>query len=366
MKKLTTWFLSIFFVLLANAQEATQTFKKLSIDSLKNGFISHQKNNPQLAKAYLLALLEKATSSNNTLKAHKIHYQLANSYKTLRNKDSALYHIDNAIKKAGTNQTSLSNYIYLKGGIHYEFGDYLKAIEYYTDVYEIANKNNNFVTKANIANDIALIKTQIGQNLDALQLVKKNLPFYEALVQQKDGEKYSISYINSLMSISDIYTNLYIDQQKSQKKYLDSAQYYNNIAITKSLQYNDDLGFAISLRLKGIIHHEEGNIEQSTTDLIKATELFQNLNNPKRLLLIYLYRGKNYFTQKNYEKALEYFQKTEALLQETEADFPDLQELYILMAKSYEQKNDSKNAIQYFNLFYQKDVQNDDLTQQSL
>jgi tetratricopeptide (TPR) repeat protein len=83
-------------------------------------------------------------------------------------------------------------------------------------------------------------------------------------------------------------------------------------------------------------------------------------------LLIYLYRGKNYFTQKNYEKALEYFQKTEALLQETEADFPDLQELYILMAKSYEQKNDSKNAIQYFNLFYQKDVQNDDLTQQSL
>jgi AraC-like DNA-binding protein len=349
-----------------NAQESQKSLEKLPIDSLKNGFANTQTTNPQLAKKYLLALLKKVPNSKGTLKAYKIHYQLARIHKKLRNKDSALFHIDNTLKLTTSDDSYFSSYLYLKGGIYYEHGDYVNAIDYFTKVNEIAKQNNDLVTQADLAIDFALIKTQIGDNAAALQLVKKNIPFYEKLINQQDGDKYGISYINSLMTISDIYTNLYIDQQKSQKKYLDSAHYYNNIAIDKSLQYNDNLGFAISLRLKGIIHHEEGKIEQSTTDLIKAEDLFQNLNLPKRLLIIYLYRGKNYFALENYEKALSYFQKTETLIQETQAEFPDLQELYILMAKSYKQKNDSENAIKYFNLFYQKDAQNDDLSQQSL
>lgn len=366
MKKLHIFLLSIFSVWLVNAQESQKSLEKLPIDSLKNGFANTQTTNPQLAKKYLLALLKKVPNSKGTLKAYKIHYQLARIHKKLRNKDSALFHIDNTLKLTTSDDSYFSSYLYLKGGIYYEHGDYVNAIDYFTKVNEIAKQNNDLVTQADLAIDFALIKTQIGDNAAALQLVKKNIPFYEKLINQQDGDKYGISYINSLMTISDIYTNLYIDQQKSQKKYLDSAHYYNNIAIDKSLQYNDNLGFAISLRLKGIIHHEEGKIEQSTTDLIKAEDLFQNLNLPKRLLIIYLYRGKNYFALENYEKALSYFQKTETLIQETQAEFPDLQELYILMAKSYKQKNDSENAIKYFNLFYQKDAQNDDLSQQSL
>ncbi|WP_298520647.1 tetratricopeptide repeat protein [uncultured Kordia sp.] len=370
MKKLYYILVAVFFIQLTVAQTSEKitqtTLQKVSIDSLKSGFRKFQKTNPNIAKEYLIALLKQSSSDSKEIIAHKIHFQLANMYSTLRNKDSALHHINIAIKQVENDEKFLVNHIYFKGGIYYEFGDYLKAIEFYTKVYEIAKQQNDLLAQANIANDIALIKTQIGQNADALQLVKKNIPFYEDLVNQKDGAQYGLPYINSLMTISDIYTNMFIDQRKADTRYLDSAQYYNTIAIKKSLQYNDDLGFAISLGLKGIIHHEEGNIEQATTDLIKAEELIQNLNLPSRLIILYLYRGKNYYVTGKYKKALSYFKKTDSLVQQTKTDFPDIQELYILMAKSYEQQNDSENAIKYFNLFHQKDARNDDLNQQRL
>ncbi|MBC8755668.1 tetratricopeptide repeat protein [Kordia sp. YSTF-M3] len=368
MNKLFFTLIFIIFFNFSNAQTSKKIIqndlKELSIDSLKKGFYQYQKTNPIVAKEYLLSLLKKASNKNTALKKHKIHYQLASIFSTLRNKDSALHHINIAIKEVENDEELVFNHLYLKGSIYYEFGDYIQAIEYYTKVYDIAKKKNDLFAQANVANDIALIKTQIGDNADALNLIKKSIPFYENLVKQEDGEKYSVAYINSLMTISDIYTNLFIDKGKSEKKYLDSAHYYNTIAIDKSLHYNDNEAFAISLRLKGIIHHEEGNIEQSTTDLIKAEDLIYNLHLPNRLLILYLYRGKNYYVKGNYDKAITYFTKTDSLIKQTKADFPDLQELYILMAKSYEQKSDSENAIKYFNLFYQKDAKNDDLSQQ--
>jgi len=357
--------LTCIFCFLANAQVTQQQLKAVSVDSLKNGFHTYQTTDVKIAKEYVKALLSRTAKDEMSLKTDTIHSKLAYLYSALRKKDSALYHIDNALKEVEKDEKLFSEYLYQKGGIYYEFGAYTKAIEYYTEVSEIAKRNNDQLTQANLANDIALIKTQIGQSADALQLVKKTLPFYEDLVSKKEDVQHRISYVNALMTISDIYTNLYIDTRKHNTKYLDSAHYYNNIAIDKSLQYKDDIGFAISLRLRGIIHHEEGNIEQSTTDLIKAEELFQNLNHPSRLLMIYLYRGKNFYAVEDYEKALTYFQKTEQLVQETNADFPDLQELYILMAKSYGQKNDLENATKYHNLFHQHDTRNDDLNQQS-
>ncbi|MGH1383383.1 helix-turn-helix domain-containing protein [Kordia sp.] len=370
MKKLYCILVAVFFMQLTVAQTSEKitqtTLQEQSTDSLKSGFRKYQKANPNIAKEYLIALLKKSSSKTNEVTTHKIHFLLASMYSTLRNKDSALYHIDIAVKQVENDEMFLSNHLYYKGGIYYEFGEYLKAIELYTKVYDIAKQKDDLLTQANLTNDIALIKTQIGQNFDALQLVKKNIPFYESLVNQKDGATYSLPYINSLMTISDVYTNIFIDQRNAGTKYLDSAQYYNTIAIEKSLQYNDNLGFAISLGLKGIIHHEKGNIEQATTDLIKAEELIQNLNLPSRLIILYLYRGKNYYVTGNYEKALSYFKKTDSLVLQTKADFPDIQELYILMAKSYEQQNDVQNMIKYYNLFHQEDARNDDLNQQRI
>lgn len=367
--KLIFTLIVIFFLGSASAQTSIKitqnSLKDASIDSLKSGFSLYQNTHPAISKEYLKVLLHRVSQENIDLKTYKIHFQLAKMYTKLRKKDSALYHIDNSIKEVENNEEFLSSYLYFKGVIYYEFGDYTKATDYYTRVYEIAKRKNDLSTLASLDNNIALIKTQIGQNTDALQLIKKNIPFYEDMMRKKEGKRYATSYINSLMTISDIYTNLYIDKRKNNTKLLDSAHYYNTIAIEKCLRYEDDIGFAISLRLKGIIHHEEGKIEKSTADLIKAEDLIQSLGLTKRLLILYLYRGKNYFVKGDYEKALSYFQKTETLIQETEADFPDLQELYILMAKSYKQKNDSQNTIKYYNLFDQQDARNDFLNQQT-
>lgn len=365
MKKISI-ILAFFFLHFLHAQNSEKItlhdLKQVTTDSLLNGYSTYEKTNPNIAKKYLLALL--AAPSN--IPAHKIHYELAKTHIALRKKDSALYHINTAIEATKNKVKTLSNYLYRKGNIYYEFGNYNKAIEYYTKVYEIAKQQNDLTTKARIANDIALIKTHIGQHTDALQLVKKSLIFYKDLERKNDENQDAIAYLNSLMAISDIYSNLHIDSKNNTDSYLDSAYYYNNIAIEKSIQLQDDEAFAISLRLKGVIHHEEGNIEQSNIDFIKAEQVIQNLHLPSHLVILYVYRGKNYFVTNDYNEALFYFKKAEELIHKTKIDFPDLQELYILMAQSYEQKNDLKNTVKYYNLFLQKDAQNDNLKQQNL
>ena len=156
--------LPLTFCFLANAQITQHQLSSQSVDSLKNGFRKYQTKNPETAKEYLKALLYKASEEEILLRTDKIHFQLSNMYRVLRKKDSALHHIDIVLKLAENDEEAFSKYLYFKGGIYYEFGEYTKAIEYYTEVYDIAKRKNDLITQANVADDIALIKTQIGQN----------------------------------------------------------------------------------------------------------------------------------------------------------------------------------------------------------
>ena len=70
------------------------------------------------------------------------------------------------------------------------------------------------------------------------------------------------------------------------------------------------------------------------------------------------FQGKANFSLERYEKAVDYLQKSFTASNELKIDFPFLQEMLFLLAKSYEKLGDANNAITYFNLFYEKDKEN--------
>ena len=79
---------------------------------------------------------------------------------------------------------------------------------------------------------------------------------------------------------------------------------------------------------------------------------------------MYLHKGKNYFIQNEIDEALPYLLKTDSIITKDNTYSQNLQETYILLAQSYEKKEDVKTASKYWNIFQKKTKENDKLMRQ--
>lgn len=355
----------------AQAQEFSfsdhQKLKTFTYDSLRNAFNLTKHKNPKLGKVYANAYYRKAVEKNDTKEIYVGAHQYALAYKILGQKDSALYFINTALKKSkavNDNQQYASS-LYLKGSIYYTATSYTKAIENYTKAYEIIKKDNDSIKLAKIANSIALIKNQIGETKQALGLIKNNLLFYEKLNKNNDARFRDIDYINTLLSISETYTNLAEDYQEDKKAYLDSATVYCVKGIDESLGSNDNEAYSIFLTLQGIIKQLKDDFKGSIVDLKKAEEKIIDLNIISKLPNLYFYQGKNFFSQNDIDTALSYFLKVDSIVKKNNIKSVLVKENYILLAQCYEKKNDINKALHYLKIFKNKDAQIDEIIRKS-
>lgn len=366
----------IFFCLFINiskiqAQERIhlnqQKLKTFTYDSLKNAFNRTKHQNPKLGKIYASAYYKKAVEKNDTKEIYTGAHQYALAYNILGQKDSALYFIDIALKESknvNDNQQYASS-LYLKGNIYYAATSYTKAIKNYTKAYEIIKKDNDSIKLAKIANSIALIKNQIGETKQALDLIKSNLLFYEKLNKNNDTRFRDLDYINTLLSISETYTNLAEDYQEDEKAYLDSATVYCLKGIDKSLSSNDNEAYNIFLTLQGIIKQLQGDFKGSIIDLKNAEEKIIDLKIVNKLPSLYFYQGKNFFRQNDIDTALSYFLKVDSTVKNNNIKSVLARENYILLAQCYEKKNDIKKALHYLKIFRNRNAQMDKIIRKS-
>lgn len=353
------------------AQEHTlsdhQKLKTFTYDSLRNAFNLTKHQNPKLGKVYAKAYYTKAVEKNDVTKIYTGAHQYALAYNILGQKDSALYFIDIALKesKAVNNDQQYASSLYLKGNIYNTATSYTKAIENYTKAYEIIKKDNDSIKLAKIANSIALIKIQIGETKQALDLIKNNLLFYERLNKNNDARFSDLDYVNTLLSISETYTNLAEDYQEDKKTYLDSATVYCLKGIDKSLGSNDNEAYSMFLTLQGIIKQLKGDFKGSIVDLKNAERKIIDLKTINKLPNLYFYQGKNFFLQNDIDTALPYFLKVDSIVQKNNIKSILVQENYILLAQCYEKKNDINKALHYLKIFKSKDAQIDEIIRKS-
>lgn len=361
-----------FFIKTVNAQEhkivTNKELERISFDSLKNAFHQYRYSKPQMSKMCANAYYNKAIKENDITKMGIGAHQYALIYNILGQKDSALYFVDVALEKSKRidNDQYYASSLYLKGNIYYVSTSYTKAIEYYTKAYDVIKKENDSFKLAKISNSISLIKSQIGERKQALTLVKNNLLFYEQLYKEKSSLNINTDYINALLNISNIYTNLYDDDKEYKKAYLDSALIYSSKGSDKSLTVNDDEAYAMFLTLQGIIHQKKGNFEKAIKYLKKAEEKIIKLEIINELPVLYMYQGKNYFLQQYFDTALPYFLKVDSIVNKNNLNSVSLQENYILLAQCYEQKKDIDKALYYHNIFKNKDALSDEVIVESL
>ena len=361
MKKLYSLLILFLLTFCLYAQQAksiqSDSLKTISNDSLKKLAIAYRFKNSAKAKMYASALHARALSEKELM--YDASHVNALIFNILKKEDSAHYFVDIAINEAekSNNKQDYANSLQLKGNIYYEADSYNEASEVYVEVFELIKNENDIDKLLEIRHNMSLIKTEIGQSKRAIALAKENLALYTNGVLKKEDQP--TKYINTLMNISNIYIHLADNFSKHRIQYLDSAEIYNTEGLKKSFALNDLEGHSMFLSLKGMILQGRGNLDRALIAFKASEKQIKKLGFKNQLYMLYQLEGKNFFLQKEYDKAIEYLLKVDSIISLKNTNSPTTQETYILLAKCYEKKNNVELAIKYYNIFEKKDKWND-------
>ncbi len=361
MKKLFFAFIFPLLTFSANAQQErnnhVDSLRNFSNDSLKNLAISYKFKNSSKAKVYASELYNRAKFDKQLL--YDAAYVNAGIYNILEEKDSAFHYVDIAIKQAELydNQEYYVNSLRLKGNIYYDADLYEAAARVYVEVYKLVEEQNDIEKLADVRHSIALLKKEVGLPKEAIELAKTNWDLYARNILDKNEKP--IKYINTLLSLSNIYIHLAENNPEGKLKYLDSAEVHNDKGLQVSLGAKDLQGHSIFLAMKGKIAQNKHNLDQAFSIFKEAEELIKKQGFNNQLPLLYQFLGKNYFLQNDYDNAIKYLLKVDSIVASKKTNTPSVKETYILLAKSYEKKNDPQKALKYFKIFEDKDSRND-------
>lgn len=186
----------------------------------------------------------------------------------------------------------------LSGNIWLKKGEIEQAIQNYTQGMRIAKEYSYYVLQAQIANNLALANTEVGEFTSALVLSKE-------AVNLDSIHGSQLSYAQSLNVLGIVYEKI--------EKYKESLQAYVN---SYKIQFSqkDTVGMRTSLIHIGNIYLKLGNNSSSKENYFKALRLLSATNsdsNTDRKLekseMLYAI-GNVYLKEDNLNTAMDYFQ----------------------------------------------------------
>ncbi|WP_420574574.1 tetratricopeptide repeat protein [Kordia sp.] len=302
--------------LFARQYSQDSTKSKLSVAYIKNMMISSEDLETQFWGYNSLAKWER-----NKMNLEPSIAYLDSTYtiaKTLNNDDLIM--------------SSLIN----KGVYYYDFGFYKKAMEYYLEVLKIAKKADNRARQLAVMQNIALLKLEVNDRKGAIKLLEESLKIVE-------NEK--------TLNFNYIHVNIYIALSKANigiENYEKAASYcYKGIELSE--KFNDKGASVYFYNFLGEIANSNGNYEEANNYLDKAVEITKRDENTLiQLPLIKLNKAKMHYFQKNYNVAIEILLDIESREKLNGTDIIYLEEVYVLLAKSYKEINDTENSLKYY------------------
>lgn len=305
--------------------------------SLYNNFISSIKSNDSIkAHFFVKKYKEKAKrESNNVQIATAYKYEIGvdkEGHKTLHLFDSIIQ----LTKNLHTDHTTIA---YYNRGIYYVKNSlYQKAIDNYILAIE-SNKHNKDASKSLLTNSIsrsfASLKLHIGENKEALELLKQSW-------------KYTIEKNYKSIQPSYYYVTM-LDLTEAYRKnhYLDSARTYLKLATIDSATIKENKFYELFLYLEGLIECQEGNYKKSIQSLnniipyLRANNRFEELSGSR------FYLGKAYLAENNMDKAIENFKKVDSIYDITGYLHPETLESYSYLRKWEKDNNNMAGELAY-------------------
>ncbi|MCK0145501.1 tetratricopeptide repeat-containing sensor histidine kinase [Arenibacter sp. F26102] len=220
-----------------------------------------------------------------------------------------------------------SNIEYSKGvggalfnlGTYYsDIGEHTIAIDNYEMALVNAKKDNNYNLTIRIGNELANENVYSGNYSTALLGYLDNIK----LAQAHDNRKMeSILYEN----VADLYA--------TQKDYEQALYFYNKVEKINNLM-GDDINSAQTMSNVASIYAETGDFQNALFKLNRSINIFEKSESWDWLAFAYEVKGKVYLKQKQYTRALYWYDKSSALHENLQDD-RGIIDLYNGMAEAH-------------------------------
>ena len=170
-------------------------------------------------------------------------------------------------------------------------GDYVKAIEYFTQCLKIKEEIGEKKGIASSLNNIGLIYRGQGETAKAIDYYSQSLKINEEI-----GDKLGIAI--SLGNIGIIY--------KNQGETTKAIDYYNQ-SLKLREEIGDKQGIAASLNNIGIIYNDKGETAKAIEYYAQSLKIYEEISDKQGIAISLNNIGTIYKDQGNYAKAIEYY-----------------------------------------------------------
>ncbi|WP_103072321.1 helix-turn-helix domain-containing protein [Aquimarina sediminis] len=352
--------LAVFFIIMVNLISSGQdsnftipdSLSNKSFDNLYDQFYDHMNIENEDAKIYALTYLHKGIMNKSNYRITWGHYLLSVFYGL--ESDKWLTHIDKAIEASKEiNDRDFPTLLFInKAVMQAEKGEFNEAINNYLEGIKYSKKTGSNHYQYMIKHNISLLKRKLGKYNEAKLLLNECLAYEE----QKNNRSYedSISYLVTLSEL--ITTHRY-------NKEIDSFTKLNEKGFSLSRNYRIHNLFKIN---DGIKDYYEGNYHNSIKKISDAIPYFfveenkyfyENYN----LIDAYWYLGTAYEELSNYKKSIQYYNKVDSIIAETNYYIPQNRLVYTKLINHYKSINDKKLQLKYINrLLYVDSILNKD------
>lgn len=277
------------------------------------------------------------------------HLIIAMWYGKIGKKDEAIELLDKGITIAKQiNNTDLLYKGHLrKGVILFYAGDNIEAFDEFIKANNIAKEQNNIDRQLKAQHNITLVRIQANDNFGAIELAHKNLK----IIQEKEEEKHQVLKIQIYLALCKAYINT--------EEYGKSKEYCNKgITLSEKLKILSLKGYFISGL--GDIASSTGEFEQAYRYFDEAEAIMKELVVDRNFdIFMKLYRGKTYFFEGKYNKAVAELSKGEKMLEKYNVDFLSIEDLYYYLAKSYKELGNTELGLKYYDKTDKIDNKND-------
>jgi len=315
-----------------NIQEI-DSLSELSYEILINSFYETSKLSAQ--EIFTESILRKAKIEKDTPRIKTAYYFYTDIYHG-KSDDLELNYLDSLI-----HISSLKPDFHFPSGIYFNKGIFLLnkgnfklATDAFVKSNQYALKYKNTLITFESEYYIAFLKSRIGKHKEAIKIHKKN----SILAENNIDSIGKLNYVYSIFALAFTHKNL---------KNLDSASYYNDLGLKLSDEFRIKSIKPYFIMNEGVVSYLRNEYDIATFNIEKAKSYFENKNDLPNLSEAYFYLGKIANDQKQQQKAVKYFKKTDTIFSQIKFMYPELRENYRLLSNYYKKNKNIEKQLFY-------------------
>ncbi|WP_299246076.1 AraC family transcriptional regulator [uncultured Aquimarina sp.] len=227
-----------------------------------------------------------------------------------------------------------------RAAVYKQFGNYILALDDYLTALNLSEKEDSTAFN-DIKHSIGTLKLEFGEYEDAKKMYK------EIIKHENENGIKGEDHLKTVLGLANSYRKL---------KQFDSASYYTQIGLEKSIKDSLDIYYQFVLNA-GVNLYANKQYESSLYSINKAIPHIEKIDalNTAPLIDGYLYLGKIYMALGNQEIALKSLEKIDWYFENDTFRSEEMREGYELLINYYKSIDDKNKQLYYINRVFAVD-----------